>query len=220
MEDRVPYGSDTGPLVFVNARRTPNELVQFEKNPRKITAAKRKQLSDLVTRFGMISTPVVDADNRLVSGHQRVKVLQLLGRGGEPVDVRLASRKMTEAEFKEINLIENAKFGEWDADLLQQEFGEFLDEYDFGIDFAALDQAVEQAVGGKPDEPELPVVAKMMEKYQAVVIVCRTEIEATNIGECLGLDKARSYKSGKVGISNVITAEQFQDAWKSRQSQL
>lgn len=204
-------------LAFVNATRTPNELIEFDKNPRKISAAKKKQLADLVRKYGMISTPVVDADNTLVSGHQRIKVLQLIGEGDKPIDVRIANRKMTQAEFKEVNLIENAKFGEWDTELLQQEFTEFLDEFDFGIDFGALEKEIAQATGPQ-ETPELPIVPKMMEKYQAFVIVCKTDIEATNIGECLGIDRAKSYKSSKIGISNVISAEQFQDAWKKSRS--
>jgi hypothetical protein len=207
---------------FENSRRRVCELIPYEKNPRKITAAKKQQLTDLVERYGLISVPIVDADNdgkpgALVSGHQRLKALMLLGRGDETIDVRVATRPMTEAEFKEVMVIENAKFGEWDAALLKEEFSDLLADFDFGIDFAAMDAEIKQ-VAGVQIAPEMPIVAKFSEKYDAVVIVCKNEIDTNHVREVLGLEQARSYKGERVGQTFVLGADQFIAAWKSAKS--
>ncbi|MBO0933914.1 ParB N-terminal domain-containing protein [Fibrella aquatilis] len=202
-------------IRFENGQRVVNDLVPYEKNPRKISAAKKKQLTDLVEKYGLISTPIIDQDGTLVSGHQRLKALQLLGRGTEPIDVRVASRKLTEAEFKEVMVIENAKFGEWDAVLLKDEFADLLNDFDFGIDFATLDADVAE-MAGVQETPEMPIVAKFSEQYQAIVIVSTNEIDQNNIAELLRLGQAKSYKSERVGQTRVITAKQFVEAWNAK----
>ena len=143
-------------------------MIPYEKNPRKITTQKKQQLTDLVERYGLISVPIIDQDGTLVSGHQRLKTLLILGRGEEDIDVRVATRKMTTDEFKEVMVIENAKFGEWDTALLKEEFVYLLADFDFGIDFASLDAEIKQAAG-VVSTAEMPIVAKYSEKYRATL---------------------------------------------------
>jgi len=69
-----------------------------------------------------MSIPVIDADNTIISGHQRMKLMQALGRGEEVIDVRVPNRKLTDDELKEANLRENKNLGEWDFDLLAENF--------------------------------------------------------------------------------------------------
>lgn len=202
-------------LRFENGQRVVNDLVPYEKNPRKISAARKKQLTDLVEKYGLISTPIIDEDGTLVSGHQRLKALQLLGRGTDCIDVRVACRKMTDGEFKEVMVIENAKFGEWDAALLKDEFTDLLNDFDFGIDFASLDADVAETMGVQ-ETPEMPIVAKFSEQYQAIVIVSTNEIDQNNIAELLRLGQAKGYKSERVGQTRVITAKQFVEAWNAK----
>ena len=202
-------------LRFENSRRRVSGLIPYEKNPRRITAQKKQHLTELVERYGLISVPVIDQDGTLVSGHQRLKTLMLLGRGEEEIDVRVATRKMTTEEFKEVMVIENAKFGEWDAALLKDEFSDLLTEFDFGIDFASLDAEVKQAAGVE-EKPEMPIVQKYSEKYRAIVIVCTNEIDENHLAEVLGLDTEKSYKSERVGRTSVIGAKQFIERWAAR----
>lgn len=71
-------------LIWHNEKRKVNDLLPYEKNPRKITD---KQLDDLkrsIKKFNLAEVPAIDTDNSIVAGHQRIKALQLLGRGGPP----------------------------------------------------------------------------------------------------------------------------------------
>ena len=192
-----------------------SDLIPYEKNPRKITTQKKQQLTDLVERYGLISVPIIDQDGTLVSGHQRLKTLLILGRGEEDIDVRVATRKMTTDEFKEVMVIENAKFGEWDTALLKEEFVYLLADFDFGIDFASLDAEIKQAAG-VVSTAEMPIVAKYSEKYRAIVIVCGNEIDENHVAEVLRVDTQKSYNSERVGRTSVITAKHFIDAWAAK----
>jgi len=65
-----------------------------------------------------MSIPVINTDNTIISGHQRMKILQILGRGDEEIDVRVPNRKLNDEELREANLRENKNLGSWDWDEL------------------------------------------------------------------------------------------------------
>lgn len=48
-----------------------------------------------------------------------MKIMQLLGRGEEEIDVRVPNRKLTQEEFDEYLIRSNKNTGEWDIDLLR-----------------------------------------------------------------------------------------------------
>ena len=54
-----------------------------------MTEKQAADLTESLRKFNLMSIPVVDLDDRLVSGHQRMKIMTLLGRGNETIDVRV-----------------------------------------------------------------------------------------------------------------------------------
>lgn len=72
--------------------------------------------------LGLAEIPAINTDNRILAGHQRIKVLQLLGRGEEIIDVRIPSRPLTKKEAERYLLTSNAVHGSWDFELLSQNF--------------------------------------------------------------------------------------------------
>lgn len=122
-------------LSWHTEQRRVSELVPWEKNPRRLTKKQAEDLRKSLVRFNLMSIPVVDLDGRIISGHQRVNILKMLGRGNETVDVRIPNRKLTEAEYQEANLRENKNIGEWDEDLLAAIDEELLHDVGFnGMD--------------------------------------------------------------------------------------
>ncbi len=106
-------------LEWSTQKRRVNDLVPFEKNPRKISP---KQLADLkrsLRKFNLVEIPAIDTTNRVIAGHQRLKVLQLLGRGEEEIEVRVPNRKLTQEEFEQYLLTSNAVGGDWDFEKLK-----------------------------------------------------------------------------------------------------
>jgi len=106
-------------------------LTPWEKNPRRMTKKQAEGLKKSLSKFNLMSIPVVDLDGRIVSGHQRVNILKLLGRGNETIDIRVPNRKLSEAEYREANLRENKNLGEWDEDLLAAIDEELMQEVGF-----------------------------------------------------------------------------------------
>ena len=203
-------------LVWHTAQRRVVALLPYEYNPRKMTAQQGRKLRESLEKFGLVEIPVINLDGMLLAGHQRCKALVALGRGEELVDVRVPNRQLTDAEFKEYNIASNAIKGDWVDELLREHFEE-VDLADFGINLADMETLHEQA-SAKEDTPELPIVAKFSEKYDAFVIVCTNAIDANHVAELLRVDTAQSYKSERVGRTSVINAKQFIDAWKSAKS--
>jgi len=105
-------------LVWKTEQRKVDELVPYAQNPRQMTAKQVADLQASLERFGLVEIPVIDTDNTIVAGHQRLRIMKLLGKGGEVIDVRVPSRKLTDDELKEYNIRSNADHGEWDFDLL------------------------------------------------------------------------------------------------------
>ena len=122
MKARLVVGEngDRGDLVVV--QRVIGELVGAEYNPRKLSAEQRGQIEDSLKRFGFVDPIIVNTHpkrkNVIVGGHQRVKVAADLGYTHVPVvEVRL-----TEKQERELNIRLNKNTGEWDFEMLRENF--------------------------------------------------------------------------------------------------
>lgn len=105
-------------LVWHNEKRKVDELVPFEGNPRQITEKQIKELKESLERFNLVEIPAVNTDGTIIAGHQRLKIMQVLGRGNEEIDIRVPNRKLTMKEVQEYNLRSNKNTGGWDYDML------------------------------------------------------------------------------------------------------
>jgi site-specific DNA-methyltransferase (adenine-specific) len=84
-----------------------------------------RQVEDLkksLTKFNLVEIPVVDRDNKVIAGHQRLMVLKLLGREAEKIEVRVPSRKLTKTEYEQYLLTSNRVHGDWDWERLAADF--------------------------------------------------------------------------------------------------
>jgi hypothetical protein len=121
-------------LEFHTEQRKINELIPFEGNPRKMTELQVAFLRQSLQKFGLAEIPVIDTDNIICAGHQRLRVLQLLGEGEAVIDVRVPNRKLTDEEFREYNLRSNQNRGDFDYDELAHYDLDFLAEIGFDKD--------------------------------------------------------------------------------------
>jgi len=161
MEDKKPK------LKWHTEQRKIDDLIPFEKNPRKITDQQKEDLRKSLEKFDLVEIPAIDTDNKIVAGHQRLGILKLLGKGGETIDVRMPNRKLTDEEFKEYNLRSNKNVGGWDYDLLGDMGENILSEVGFGSDeldmiFGLDEQGDIDKVPELPEEPK----SRMGDIYQ------------------------------------------------------
>jgi DNA modification methylase len=94
-------------------------------------------LKQSLETYGLVEIPAVDLDGTILAGHQRIKVLQLLGKGDSEIDVRLPNRKLTDDEAERYMIGSNSIQGEWDYDLLRDFEMDIL--VDLGFDQKELD---------------------------------------------------------------------------------
>ena len=154
-------------LTWHTEQKKINDLIQFEGNPRNMTEKQNEDLKKSLEKFNLVEIPAIDTDNVIIAGHQRLRVLQLLNRGDEVIDVRMPNRKLTSEEFQEYNIRSNKNLGEWDYDLLANFDEELLKEV--GWDSKDLDNIFGLEPDEKDDEvPELPKEpkSKLGEIYQ------------------------------------------------------
>ncbi len=118
-------------LIWHTEKRAINSLVPFSKNPRTIGEAQLEALKKSLTKFNVVELPAIDTDGTIIAGHQRLKALQLLGRGSEEIEVRVPNRKLTKHEFEQYLLTSNAVRGDWSYELLRTFDTELLLEIGF-----------------------------------------------------------------------------------------
>lgn len=128
-----PAAGGTVPLQWTTQKRKISDLVPYDYNPRIVTKEQAEQLKASITKFNLVEIPVINTDNTLIAGHQRVNIMGILGRLNEKVDVRVPNRKLTTAELKEYNIRSNKNTGTWDFDILANHF-ELSDLVEWGFD--------------------------------------------------------------------------------------
>lgn len=99
-----------------------SDLVPNVKNPRTMSPKQIEDLKRSLKKFNLVELPVVDLDNKVVAGHQRLMVLKLLGREDESIPVRVPNRKLTQKEYDQYLLTSNRVHGDWDWQVLADNF--------------------------------------------------------------------------------------------------
>lgn len=118
-------------LEWHTEKRKINDLIPFDGNPRQLT---EKQVADLkrsLEKFNLVEIPAITLSNKILAGHQRLKIMQVLGRGEEVIDVRVPSRELSTGEEQEYLLRSNKNVGEWNWDDLANFDEEILREAGF-----------------------------------------------------------------------------------------
>lgn len=200
------------PLVWHNEKVKWNDMIPYVYNPRKMSSKKKERLRDSYNKFGDVETPVLDFDNLIIAGHQRQAVKVSSGFGDEFGDVRKPNRKLTEEEYKEYNIISNALKGDFVGAILAEHFSSVdnISDYDILLDDISK---IHDTRADKEDEPEMPIVKKMSEKYSSFVIICENEIDENHLAEKLGIDKMQCYKSSKIATTHVVAAKTVIERW-------
>lgn len=141
------------------------DLIPSEYNPRQSTKAQEKALSESLQKYGCVEPIIVnehpDRYNIIIGGHFRVRELMKLRI--EEVECVIVNLPLDEE--KELNIRLNSNTGEWNFDLLLQNFN--LDELDsWGFDTEQLEELAFKTEEDKveslieDDVPEIPAEPK------------------------------------------------------------
>ena len=137
-------------------------------NPRIISEKKFEKLKNSIKDFPKmlrLRPMVVKADGTILGGNMRFRAIQALGLELKPEWVTVAE-ELTPEEEKRFIIEDNVSFGEWDFDILANEW-ETAELEDWGIDLPA-GWGIEDVVGENPPPKN---------NMHAVVIVAYENIE-------------------------------------------
>ncbi len=148
----------------------------------------------------------------VVCGNLRLRACRELGYTELPckvLDAKTKPKKLREYATKD-----NVSFGETDMDILTNEWDK-SELQDWGIEFAPekeTDEFKERFDAITDDTALYPLIPKYDEKHELFIIQSASEVDSNWLRERLGMQRMRSYKTGKVSKSNVIDIKDVRNA--------
>ena len=127
-----------------------SELKPAEYNPRKIESKELNKLVRSIKQWGFVEPVVVNADNTVIGGHQRIKAAEKLKMEEVPV-VRV---NIPKGQEKALNLALNKISGEWDETKLAEVLSQLTQEEreQSGFDEDEISRALGVAITGEEDD--------------------------------------------------------------------
>tara|TARA_R100000388_G_scaffold92767_1_gene76262 strand:+ start:1306 stop:1788 length:483 start_codon:yes stop_codon:yes gene_type:complete len=144
-----------------------HELKQAEYNPRKMTTKQYEDLKKSLEKFGCVDPIIINSDNTIVGGHQRVRIMVELGATQVPV-VRV---NLSKEDEKELNVRLNKNTGEFDFDIIADNF-DIEDLLEWGFKHIDLGLNIDKIEEDKPTtitikEKDIKIANKLYEDLKA-----------------------------------------------------
>lgn len=178
-------------IVWKNERRKIADLIPAPYNPRQLTEKQAKNLNDSISKFDLCDPIVINANNTVIGGHQRLNILKT--KSVDEVDVRVPDRLLDDSEERELNVRLNKNLGEWDFDALANFDEEMLK--DIGFEMKELDRIFQ--LDESADADEVPAVkpeptVKRGDIYQLGDhrLMCGDSTEASDVAALMAGQKA------------------------------
>ena len=115
-------------------------------NPRQISSKQYKDLKESVKKFGLVDPIIVNKDNTVIGGHQRLKICKDI----KYVDVDCVMLDLSKEEERELNIRLNKNTGTFDMDILANEF-DIEELTDWGFKHIDLDVNIDKIEEDKDD---------------------------------------------------------------------
>ena len=183
-----------------------HEVRENSRNPRVLKDKNFKKLVKSVKEFPKmleLRPIVVDEDMVVLGGNMRLKACMEAKMTEIPI---IRANELTKEEQKQFVVKDNAHFGEWDFDVLANEF-----DYDFlvenNIDLPKVFDALEEELDILNETFNLDSEEEK-EQFSSFVIVCNSEKQDDAIRDFFNLGVKTKSKRGKYE-SNLIDAEKL-----------
>ena len=145
-----------------------NKLKPATYNPRQISTKQYNDLKKSIERFGLVDPIIINKNgNVVVGGHQRLKICKEL----KHTEIDCVVLDLSKEEERELNIRLNKNSGEFDMDILANEFD--IDELtDWGFKHIDLDLNIDKIQKDLSDKIELQYkieVEVISEKEQEIL---------------------------------------------------
>lgn len=144
-------------IIWRSEKRKVKDLIPATYNPRKITESERQDLMNSITEFGVVIPVVINLNNTMIGGHQRLSIYADLEI--EEIDVQVPSRELSLEEEMRLNLRLNKNTGSWDWELLGENFEvDLLKDVGFADDEMRINFGLSDAGNEDVDESRMDVL--------------------------------------------------------------
>ena len=186
------------------------DLLPAEYNPRELTKKQYEDLKKSLLEFGVVEPILIntnkDRKNVVIGGHQRLKIWHELGNDTIPCH----GVNLTLEKEKELNVRLNKNGGQWDWDLLANNF-EALDLVEWG--FEEDDVLRELTDDDAKEEPEVVFSEVINESNNYVVLYFDDDVDWLQAQTHFQLESVSAKRSnGKPwskGIGRVLNGSQY-----------
>ena len=138
-----------------------NKLKPATYNPRQISTKQYKDLKQSIEKFGLVDPVIVNSDMTVIGGHQRLKICKEL----KHKEVGCIILNLSKEEERELNVRLNKNTGEFDIDVLANEF-DIDNLIDWGFKHIDLDINIDKIEEEKEDD-SVTIIIKEEDKIKA-----------------------------------------------------
>jgi site-specific DNA-methyltransferase (adenine-specific) len=125
------------------------DLAEFPSNPRKMSQKDFNRLVRDIKQDGYHKRIIIDNTNTILGGHSRIQALLAAGYDkSDEIEVLKASRPLSKTERSRINIRDNLAFGEFDTDILANEFDP-IELIDWGMTVHELGLSEDEPIADK-----------------------------------------------------------------------
>ncbi len=195
------------------------QLKGLPKNPRffrdyRYEAMKKsiEESPEMLELRELIVFPYPEGRYVVVCGNLRLRACKELGYKELPC--KILNAKTDVKKLREYATKDNVNFGENDMDVMTNEWDK-SELQDWGVEFApekTTDEFKERFDSITDDTAIYPLVPKYDEKHELFIIQSSNEVDSNWLRERFGMQRMRSYKTGKVGKSNVVDVKDVRAA--------
>lgn len=160
----------------------------------------------------LIVYPYAGGRYLVVCGYLRLRACKELGYSELPC--KILSPDTEVKKLREYATKDNVNFGENDLDVMNNEWDK-AELVDWGVEFAPekpVDEFKERFDSINDDSAVYPLVPKYDERHELFIIESANEVDSNWLRERLGMQRMKSYKTGKVSKSNVINIKDMRIA--------
>ena len=176
-------------------------------NPRFIKEGKFEKLVKSIKEFPEmleLRPIVVNQDMVVLGGNMRLKACEEAGIEQVPI---IFADNLTEEQQKEFIIKDNSSFGEWDWDLLANEW-DVDDLNDWGLDVPYTEDDIEEMGNPMNEQSEKPFATELDTQSNYLILKFDTDIDWIQAKTLFGLESVASKRAnGKpwsVGIGRVL----------------
>lgn len=120
-------------IQWLLEKRLIKDLKPHPKNPRQLSKDQERHLRTSIDKFGLAEKIIINTDNTIIGGHQRINILKSMKE--KEIECWVPERELTDLEVDELCIRLNRNHGDFDFDILANQFDiPDLLEWGFNVD--------------------------------------------------------------------------------------